>query len=97
MARRQRRDRGPFKLPAKLVPDLDDWGSEAEEEKRRLRNEWLRATDQADRYFFEWLPAYLAERRRLAGRPTPPPPRRRGPLPDRVKALLASMESGEDE
>jgi len=50
-------------------------------------------TDQADRYFFEYMPAYLAERRRLAGIPPAPPARRSGPLPDRLKALLASLEA----
>ena len=97
MARRQRRPRPPFKLPAELVPDLDQWGTPAEEAKRARRGEWLRETGQSDRYFFEWMPAYLAERRRLAGRPPPPPARRRGPLPERVRALLESLtESGEE-
>lgn len=92
MAKKQRRPREPFKLPARMMPDYDHWGTPAEEAKRAKREEWLRETDNADRFYFEWLPGYLAERRRLFGMGPRRAPRRRGPLPARVRDLLATLE-----
>jgi hypothetical protein len=97
MARKRRRAREPFELPAALVPDFDNWATPAEEAKRARLDEWLTATDNADRYFFEWMPAFLAERRRLQGMPPRPPARRRGPLPDSVRRLLESLEEEDTE
>ncbi len=96
MARSKERSRGEFKLPPRLVPDFDKWGSPAEEKKTALRNEWLRATGQTDRYFFEWAPAHLAERKRLSGIGPRPPARRKGPLPEQVRRLLAGLEAESD-
>lgn len=77
-------------MPADLWPDR--WNTPVEEEKRRRRSEWLREHDLAGDYFGTWLPAYLAERRRLAGMPPRPLSRRRGPLPAKVRDLLASID-----
>lgn len=93
MAKKKRPTRAPFVLPPELIPDFDQWGTPEEEEKSKRLNEWLRATDNMGRYHFEWVPAYLAERRKLAGLPPRVPPRRKGPLPDRVRRLLASLEA----
>ena len=90
MARRQSRPVPPLVLPARLVPNFDDWGSPSEERKRARRNEWLEANDLTRQYFFEWVPAHLAERRRLAGMGPRPPARRKGPLP--VVATVADLE-----
>lgn len=94
MARKQAKPRGEFKIPAGMTPDYQAWGSTAEERKWARLSAWLRETDQADRYFFEWVPAYLEERRRLAGLPPSPPSRRRGPLPASVRRQLERIDQG---
>ncbi len=95
MARKQRRKPEPLKLPARLVPDEDAWGSPAEERKRARLDAWLRERDLTEQFYFEWMPAFLAERRRLAGLPPRPPARRKGKLPEAVRKLLADLEQGE--
>lgn len=93
MARKQSRPVLPMKLPARLVPDFDRWGSPEEERKGMLRDEWLRDHGLSRQYFFEWVPAHLAERRRLAGLPPRVPARRKGRLPESVRRLLADLET----
>lgn len=97
MARKARRDRGRFLLPAELIPYFDVWGTPAEEARRTARDAWLRTSGESGRYFLEWLPGFMAERRRLTGLPPRPPARRKGPLPADVKALVASLEAATDE
>lgn len=92
MRRKRQRTVTLEQMPAHMWPDYDRFNSPSEEKKRRQRSDWLREHDLADDYFQKWLPAYLAERRRLAGLPPRPPARRRGPLPDEVRRLLASIE-----
>ena len=96
MARKRSRPTPVFKLPAHLIPDFDHWGSPAEERKRALLSEWLTENDMSRQYFFSYVPAMLAERRRLAGLPPRPPARRKGKLPEAVRKLLADLET-EDE
>lgn len=76
-------------MPADLWPDLDDWGTPAEDAKSRRRSAWLEDHDLAYEYFFRWVPAHRAEQRRLAGMPPRAPARRRGKLPPEVAALVA--------
>ena len=84
-------------LPKHLIPNFDAWSSPEEERKRLLRSEWLRDNDQEAAYFFEWMPAHLKERRRLAGPPPRIPARRKGPLPEKVRRLLADLEQKADD
>lgn len=86
-----------MELPPHLVPDYDRWGTPEEEQKREERNQWLAVHDMSEQFFFEWVPAHLAERRRLAGMPPQIPARRRGPLPESVRRLLADLEHGSGE
>lgn len=92
MAKKRGKPKPDFRLPSNLVPDLDQWGTPTEERKTELRNAWLDANDLSFEYFFQWVPAHLAERNRLAGMPPRPPARRRGRLPERVRRLLADLE-----
>ncbi len=96
MARKQPRAVAPLKLPARLIPDYDRWGSPEEEEKRAERTEWLRDNNLARQYFFEWMPSYLDQRRRLGGLPSRIPARRKGPLPERVRKLIDALPREEE-
>ncbi len=93
MARKRSPKVPPMEMPAHLIPDFDHWGSPEEERKRVLLDEWLDANDLSGQYYFEWVPAHLAERRRLAGLPPRLPARRKGRLPESVRRLLADLET----
>lgn len=93
MARKQSRPVPPMKLPERLVPDYDHWGTPTEEAKRALLDEWLRENDLSRQFFFSWAPTHLAERRRLAGLPPRVTARRKGRLPESVRRLLADLET----
>ncbi len=97
MAKKRARPKPAFKLPSHPIPDLDLWGTSAEERKTELRNAWLDANDLSFEYFLQWVPAHLAERNRLAGMPPQIPARRRGPLPERVRRMLADLELTDEE
>lgn len=97
MARKRGKPKPEFKLPSHLVPDLDQRGTPAEDRKTELRNAWLEANELSFEYFFQWVPAHLAERSRLADLPPRPPARRRDPLPESVRKLLADLEINDDE
>lgn len=77
-------------MPADLWPDDDAWGSPA---KAQRRSAWLEDHELSSEYFFRWVPAHLAERRRLAGLPPRGPARRKGRLPREVAALVAKLKA----
>lgn len=58
MARRRRREPTTelAAMPADLWPDLDDWGTPAEDAKSRRRSAWLEDHDLAYEYFFAGFP-----------------------------------------